>query len=112
MASPLDAVLRGSLLERHTFHPSTVSCATCAGGKGHVQWVPNVNKLRDRKRSEKLRVVEVARASRSKSEQGRGHRNRRVPGDVAENHRRRCTTAEKLQVWQTILYIPQGLSSG
>jgi len=40
---PLDALLRGSLLERHTFHPSTVSCATCASGQGHLQWVLNVN---------------------------------------------------------------------
>lgn len=40
---PLDAILRGSLLERHTFHPSTVSCSTCASGTGHLQWVLNVN---------------------------------------------------------------------
>jgi len=40
---PLDAILRGSLLERHTFHPSAISCATCASGKGHLQWVLNVN---------------------------------------------------------------------
>jgi hypothetical protein len=40
---PLDALLRGSLLERHTFHPSTLSCATCASGQGHLQWVLNVN---------------------------------------------------------------------
>ena len=40
---PLDALLRGSLLERHTFHPATVPCATCAGGQGHLQWVLNVN---------------------------------------------------------------------
>ncbi len=40
---PLDAILRGSLLQRHTFHPPAVSCATCASGKGHLQWVLNVN---------------------------------------------------------------------
>ena len=40
---PLAEVLRGSLLERHTFHPSAVACATCAGGKGHHQWVLNIN---------------------------------------------------------------------
>jgi hypothetical protein len=40
---PLDAILRGSLLERRTFHPSTVSCATCADGAGHLQWVLSVN---------------------------------------------------------------------
>jgi hypothetical protein len=37
---PLETLLRGSLLERHTFHPSTVSCAS---GQGHLQWVLNVN---------------------------------------------------------------------
>ena len=40
---PLDDLLRGSLLERHTFHPADVSCSTCASGKGHHQWVLNVN---------------------------------------------------------------------
>ena len=40
---PLDDLLRGSLLERHTFHPSGVSCSTCASGQGHRQWVLNVN---------------------------------------------------------------------
>ena len=40
---PLYDLLRGSLLERHTFHPAAVSCATCASGKGHRQWVLNVN---------------------------------------------------------------------
>jgi hypothetical protein len=40
---PLAEVLRGSLLERHTFHPSRVTCATCAQGKGHRQWILNVN---------------------------------------------------------------------
>jgi hypothetical protein len=39
----LHDLLRGSLLERHTFHPPAISCATCAGGKGHHQWVLNVN---------------------------------------------------------------------
>jgi len=40
---PLHDLLRGSLLERHTFHPSSISCATCASGKGHRQWVLNIN---------------------------------------------------------------------
>ena len=39
----LSDILRGSLLERHTFHPSSVKCATCASGKGHQQWVLNAN---------------------------------------------------------------------
>jgi Family of unknown function (DUF6788) len=40
---PLQDLLRGSLLERHTFHPSSISCATCASGQGHLQFVLNVN---------------------------------------------------------------------
>jgi hypothetical protein len=40
---PLYDILRGSLLKRHTFHPASVSCSTCAKGKGHRQWVLNVN---------------------------------------------------------------------
>lgn len=40
---PLDDLLRGSLLERHTFHPPAISCSSCASGKGHRQWVLNVN---------------------------------------------------------------------
>ena len=40
---PLDAVLRGSLLKRHTFHPESVPCAPCAAGQGHLQWVLNVS---------------------------------------------------------------------
>jgi len=34
-------VLRGSLLERRTFHSS--GCPKCARGEGHAQWVLNVN---------------------------------------------------------------------
>jgi len=34
-------VLRGSLLERTTFHGS--GCLKCARGQGHPQWVLNVN---------------------------------------------------------------------
>src|SRR5205823_7241791 len=40
---PLEDLLRGSLLERRTFHPSAISCSTCTSGKGHRQWVLNVN---------------------------------------------------------------------
>jgi hypothetical protein len=40
---PLDDLLRGSLLQRHTFHPPSISCSTCASGTGHRQWVLNVN---------------------------------------------------------------------
>lgn len=34
-------ILRGSLLERTTFHSS--GCPKCARGEGHPQWVLNVN---------------------------------------------------------------------
>ena len=34
-------VLRGSLLERKTFHSK--GCTKCANGEGHPQWVLNVN---------------------------------------------------------------------
>jgi hypothetical protein len=34
-------VLRGSLLERTTFHSS--GCPKCARGEGHPQWILNVN---------------------------------------------------------------------
>ena len=40
---PLHDTLRGSLLRRRTFHPPAVSCATCSSGKGHSQWVLNIN---------------------------------------------------------------------
>jgi hypothetical protein len=40
---PLHLILRGSLLQRRTFHPPSAACSTCAGGKGHTQWVLNVN---------------------------------------------------------------------
>ncbi len=40
---PLEDLLRGSLLERRTFHPAAISCSTCASGQGHRQWVLNVN---------------------------------------------------------------------
>jgi hypothetical protein len=37
----LTEILRGSLLHRTTFHSR--GCATCASGRGHPQWVLNVN---------------------------------------------------------------------
>lgn len=61
---PLDDVLRGSLLERHTFHPSSVSCATCAGGKGHQQWVLNVNYPGAKTRQVTLHPDQVAQVRR------------------------------------------------
>jgi hypothetical protein len=37
---PLSQILRGSLLERRTFHSS--GCSKCAEGTGHPQWVVTV----------------------------------------------------------------------
>ena len=37
----LAEILRGSLLHRTTFHSR--GCAKCANGRGHPQWVLNVN---------------------------------------------------------------------
>ena len=61
---PLDDVLRGSLLERHTFHPSAVACATCASGKGHRQWVLNVNHPGAKTRQVTLHPNQVAQVRR------------------------------------------------
>ena len=59
---PLDDLLRGSVLERHTFHPSAVSCATCASGKG--QWVLNVNYPGAKTRQITLHPNQVAQVRR------------------------------------------------
>lgn len=61
---PLDAILRGSLLERHTFHPSSVPCATCAGGIGHLQWVLNVNYPGAKNRQISLHPAQVSQVRR------------------------------------------------
>jgi hypothetical protein len=37
---PLSQILRGSLLERRTFHSS--GCPKCADGVGHPQWIVTV----------------------------------------------------------------------
>jgi hypothetical protein len=51
-------VLRGSLLERTTFHSS--GCPKCAGGEGHPQWVLNVNYPGARTRQLSLRPDQVS----------------------------------------------------
>jgi hypothetical protein len=61
---PLDDLLRGSVLERHTFHPSAVPCATCASGKGHHQWVLNVNYPGAKTRQVTLHPDQVAQVRR------------------------------------------------
>jgi hypothetical protein len=50
-------VLRGSLLERTTFHSS--GCPKCARGEGHPQWVLNVNYPGATNRQLSLRAEQV-----------------------------------------------------
>lgn len=59
-------VLRGSLLQRTTFHTS--GCPKCARGEGHPQWVLNVNYPGAKTRQLSLRpeqVPDVRKALRS-----------------------------------------------
>ena len=50
-------VLRGSLLERATFHSS--GCPKCVRGEGHPQWVLNVNYPGAKTRQLSLRPEQV-----------------------------------------------------
>jgi hypothetical protein len=50
-------VLRGSLLERPTFHSS--GCAKCARGEGHLQWILTVNYPGGKNRQLSLRPEQV-----------------------------------------------------
>jgi hypothetical protein len=50
-------VLRGSLLERTTFHSS--GCPKCLRGEGHPQWVLNVNYSGAKTRQLSLRPEQV-----------------------------------------------------
>lgn len=50
-------VLRGSLLERPTFHAS--GCAKCARGEGHFQWILTVNYPGRKNRQVSLRPEQV-----------------------------------------------------
>ena len=56
-------VLRGSLLERATFHSS--GCPKCARGEGHPQWVLNVNYPGAKTRQLSLRPDQVPRVRRA-----------------------------------------------
>ena len=49
--------LRGSLLERTTFHSS--GCPKCARGEGHPQWVLNVNYPGAKNRQLSLRPEQI-----------------------------------------------------
>src|SRR6266853_2681106 len=56
-------VLRGSLLERTTFHSS--GCPKCARGEGHLQWVLNVNYPGAKTRQLSLRPQQVPQVRRA-----------------------------------------------
>jgi hypothetical protein len=56
-------VLRGSLLERVTFHSS--GCPKCARGEGHPQWVLNVNYPGAKTRQLSLRPAQVPAARKA-----------------------------------------------
>ena len=53
----LGTVLRGSLLERTTYHSS--GCPKCARGEGHAQWVLNVGYPGGKTRQLSLRPEQV-----------------------------------------------------
>ena len=55
--------LRGSLLQRTTFHSS--GCPKCARGEGHPQWVLNVNYPGAKTRQLSLRPEQVPQAKKS-----------------------------------------------
>jgi hypothetical protein len=56
-------VLRGSLLERTTFHSS--GCPKCARGDGHPQWVLNVNYPGAKTRQLSLRAAQIPQARKA-----------------------------------------------
>ena len=56
-------VLRGSLLERTTFHSS--GCPKCLRGEGHPQWVLNVNYPGAKTRQLSLRPEQVSQVRKA-----------------------------------------------
>jgi hypothetical protein len=56
-------LLRGSLLQRTTFHSS--GCPKCARGEGHPQWVLNVNYPGAKTRQLSLRPEQVAQVRKA-----------------------------------------------
>ena|SRR5258708_3883212 len=56
-------ILRGSLLERTTFH--STGCPKCARGEGHPQWVLNVNYPGAKTRQLSLRPEQVPQVRKS-----------------------------------------------
>jgi len=61
---PLSDLLRGSLLKRHTFHPDSAHCSTCASGKGHLQWVLSCNYPGGKNRQIVLHPAQLSQARR------------------------------------------------
>jgi hypothetical protein len=59
----LGTVLRGSLLERTTYHSS--GCPKCARGEGHPQWVLNVGYPGGKTRQLSLRPEQVPQVRRA-----------------------------------------------
>jgi hypothetical protein len=55
--------VRGSLLERTTFHSS--GCPKCARGEGHPQWVLNVNYPGAKNRQLSLRPDQIPQVKKS-----------------------------------------------
>lgn len=83
---PLDDLLRGSLLERRTFHPSDVSCSTCISGKGHHQWVLNVNYPGGKTRQLSVHPEQLAQVRR---QIGNLDRVRRILEQICETNQER-----------------------
>jgi hypothetical protein len=59
----LGTVLRGSLLERTTYHSS--GCPKCARGEGHPQWVLNVGYPGGKTRQLSLRSEQIPQVRRA-----------------------------------------------
>ena len=60
---PCGEVLRGSILQRTTFHIS--GCPKCSRGEGHSQWVLNVNYPGAKTRQLSLRPEQVPQARKA-----------------------------------------------
>ena len=60
---PCAGVLRGSLLDRTTFHSS--GCPKCARGEGHTQWVLNVNYPGAKNRQLSLRPAQISQVRKA-----------------------------------------------
>src|SRR5262245_9757106 len=89
---PLQDLLRGSLLERHTFHPRSVACSTCTSGEGHRQWVLNVNYAGGKTRQTALHPDQVPQVRRQIANLDRV---RGILEQICEINQRRLRTERK-----------------